>query len=365
VFLVASKLGITSFGGPIAHLGYFRREYVERRGWVDEQTYADIVALCSFLPGPTSSETGVAIGLLRAGPLGALAAWLGFTFPSFILMAGFALLFDRLPFEAGWVFPVLRFIAFGVVAYAVWGMAHVHAWDLRRGAIAVAATAVALRIPGAGVQVAVIAVAALVGWLLLRARGEQLPRVHPVPIGRRTAAAAFVIFLALLVALPLTRSWNENGVIHSDELVLFDAFYRTGALVFGGGHVVLPLLHEDVVARGWVSEERFVAGYGAAQLVPGPLFTFASYLGASMAPMNGELAIQGVWPPSGVEGAVLATIAIFLPGFLLVFAALPSWGAIRAKPWAQSALRGVNAAVVGLLLAALVDIARAIASTLI
>ena len=338
-----------SFGGPIAHLGYFRREYVERRHWIDEETYADVVALCSFLPGPTSSETGMAIGLLRAGPLGAVAAWLGFTLPSFALMTAFALYFDRLPFEAGWVFPLLRFIALGVVAYAVWGMAHAHAWDVRRGAIALAAAAIAIALPGAGTQVLVIALAALVGRTVLRVPG-QVPRVHPVPIGSRTAGAAIAIFLALLVLLPVGRSLGESGRWRSGELLLFDAFYRSGALVFGGGHVVLPLLHEDVVPRAWVSEDRFVAGYGAAQLVPGPLFTFAAYLGAAT---------------GGLEGAVIATVAIFLPGLLLVFAALPSWGAIRSRAWAQSALRGVNAAVVGLLLAALVDIARAIASTLI
>jgi chromate transporter len=344
VFLVASKLGITSFGGPVAHLGYFRREYVERRGWIDEQTYADVVALCSFLPGPTSSETGIAIGLLRAGPLGAFAAWLGFTFPSFILMTGFALLFDRLPFEAGWVFPILRFVALGVVAYAVWGMAHVHAWDLRRGAIALASAVVALLFASAWTQIAVIAVAGLVGWLFIPAV-VQATRTHPVPIGRRTAAAAFALFLALLVVLPVARAATSHV-----DAVIADSFYRSGALVFGGGHVVLPLLHEEVVrSGGLITEQRFIAGYGAAQLVPGPLFTFAAYLGSVV---------------DDITGALIATIAIFLPGFLLVFAALPSWGAIRSKAWAQSALRGVNAAVVGLLLAALVDIARAIASAL-
>jgi chromate transporter len=344
VFLVASKLGITSFGGPIAHLGYFRREYVERRRWIDEQTYADIVALCSFLPGPTSSETGIAIGLLRAGPLGAVAAWLGFTVPSFILMAGLALFFGRLPFEAGWAFPLLRFVAFGVVAYAVWGMARVHAWDGRRGAIALAAAAIAIVAASAPVQIAVIAIAALVGRLTLPAAVEPAA-MHPVPVGRRVAVVACTIFLALLLVLPIVRVASPG--VH---IALADSFYRSGALVFGGGHVVLPLLHEELVPAGLIAEQRFIAGYGAAQLVPGPLFTFAAYVGAVV---------------DGGAGAVVATIAIFLPGLLLVFAALPSWGAIRAKSWAQSALRGVNAAVVGLLLAALVDIARAIASALI
>ena len=366
VFLVALKLGLTSFGGPVAHLGYFRREYVERRGWIDDETYADIVALCQFLPGPASSETGIAIGLLRAGPLGAFAAWLGFTLPSAVLMIAFAYFVDRLPFEIGWLFPILKLVAFVVVALAVWRMARALAWDARRGAIALAAAAVVLAVPSSGTQVAVIVAAGVVGGLLLPAPAISTRAHVGVPIGRRTAGACLALFFALLITLPIGRALTEGGAIPPyGGVVLFDAFYRAGALVFGGGHVVLPLLHEEVVPRGWVNEDRFVAGYGAAQALPGPLFTFAAYLGASIGPPADGLDIGGVWPPGGVAGALVATVAIFLPGSLLVFAALPSWGALRARPWAQRALRGVNAAVVGLLLAALVDIARAIASPLI
>lgn len=367
MFLVAAKLGITSFGGPVAHLGYFRREYVERRGWIDDETYADIVALCQFLPGPSSSETGIAIGLLRAGPLGAFAAWLGFTLPSAILMVGFAFVADRLPSAstAGWLFRVLELVAFVVVALAVWRMARALAWDRARSTIALACAAIVLLIPGSATQVAVIAGAGVIGGLLLPAPATS-PRAHVgVPIGRRTATVCFSLFVALLIALPIGRTLTENGAIAPNGgLVLFDSFYRAGALVFGGGHVVLPLLHEEVVPGAWVSEDRFVAGYGAAQALPGPLFTFAAYLGASIGPPVGGLDAGG-WPPGGIAGAAIATVAIFLPALLLVFAALPSWGALRARPWAQRALRGVNAAVVGLLLAALVDIARAIASTVV
>jgi len=313
---------------------------------LEEQTFADLVALCQFLPGPASTEMGIAIGLLRAGPLGAFAAWLGFTLPSFVLMVSFAYLVDRLPFEAGWLFPILKAIAFVVVAVAVWRMARLLAWDARRGAIALASAAVVLTVPSSAVQVAVIAVAGFVGWLLLPVPPSPPPHVRiVVPVGRRVATACFALYLALLVALPIARLTIPSG-----EVRLVDSFYRSGALVFGGGHVVLPLLHQEVVPPGWVNEDHFVAGYGAAQLVPGPLFTFAAYLGAVI---------------DGLRGAVLATIAIFLPAFLLVFAALPSWGALRTRPRAQRALRGVNAAVVGLLLAALVDIARAIASTFV
>ena len=308
---------------------------------------------------------GIAIGLLRAGPLGALAAWLGFTLPSFVLMVSFAYLVDRLPVEAGWLFPILKAIAFVVVAIAVWRMARVLAWDARRGAIALASAAVVLTVPSSAVQVAVIVVAGVVGWLVLPAPPLATRPHVAVPIGGRMATACFALYLALLVALPIARLTIPSG-----EVRLVDSFYRSGALVFGGGHVVLPLLHQEVVPPGWVNEDHFVAGYGAAQLVPGPLFTFAAYLGFSIEPYGsrstgpvGDLFFP--WPPGGLEGALIATIAIFLPAFLLVFAALPSWGALRTRPWAQRVLRGVNAAVVGLLLTALVDVARAIASTLV
>ncbi|TMB93969.1 MAG: chromate efflux transporter [Chloroflexi bacterium] len=350
MLLVASKLGISSFGGPAAHIGYFRREYVERRRWLDERTFAELVAICQFLPGPASSELGIAIGLLRAGPLGAVAAWLGFTFPSFVLLVAFAILFDRLPFEAGWVFAILELVALVVVARAVWSLARALAPDLPRRLIALAAAAAVLAAPHPAVQVGVIAVAAIVGWRALPAVGAPLLVSTSVPIGRGVATACLLLYVGLLVLLPLARA-----ALPDSGLALADPFYRAGSLVFGGGHVVLPLLRAEIPATV-VSDQRFVAGYGAAQLVPGPLFTFAAYLGAVI--VDGD-------PLTAIGAALVATLAIFLPAFLLVFAALPSWGALRAYPSAQSALRGVNAAVVGLLLAALVNIVRAIASALI
>jgi chromate transporter len=334
VFLVALRLGLTSFGGPIAHLGYFRSEYVVRRHWVDETTYADLVALCQSLPGPTSSEVGIAIGLLRAGPLGSFLAWLGFTLPSAVLMVVFAYTLDRLGGALMPVVRVLELVAIFVVAVAVWRMARALAWDLPRGAIALAATALALLWHDQYVQVAIILLAGLVGRLLLPAAAVP-PRVaRTVPIGRRVAVGCGALYLILLLAFPLARVAVQSG-----EIALLDSFYRSGAFVFGGGHVVLPLLRNEVVPAGWVTEDQFLSGYGAAQAVPGPLFTFAAYLGAVS---------------NGIAGATIALIAIFLPAFLVVFAALPSWGALRSRAWAQSALSGVNAGVVGLLLAALI-----------
>ena len=348
------RLGLTSFGGPIAHLGYFRSEYVTRRRWLDEGMYAEIVALCQSLPGPTSSEVGIAIGLLRAGPLGAFLAWLGFTLPSAIALVLFALFVDRLGDQAaGWIHG-LKLVAVAVVALAVWSMARGLAWDVLRGPIALAAAAVVLLFPGAWTQIAVLVVAAVIGWVLLRAPLPAAPVHLAVPISRRTATTCAALFVALLLLLPVVR-------LASPAAALFDSFYRSGALVFGGGHVVLPLLHAEVVRSGWVTDERFLAGYGAAQAVPGPLFTFAAYLGAVIAPspcsnplVLCDLFSGNSWPPNGPLGATVALIAIFLPAFLLVFAALPSWGALRKRADAQAALRGINAAVVGILLAALI-----------
>jgi len=357
VFGVALRLGLTSFGGPIAHLGYFRSEYVARRQWLDEATYADIVALCQSLPGPTSSEVGIAIGLLRAGPLGAFLAWLGFTLPSAVLIIVFAYTLDRLGGALVPVVRVLELVAIGVVAFAVWRMARALAWEVRRGAIALGATALALAWHDQYVQVAIILIAGLLGRFVLPASGLGTRVAHPVPIGRRVALTCGALYLTLLLVLPLARVTVPSGGV-----ALFDSFYRSGAFVFGGGHVVLPLLQNEVVPPGLVSQEQFVAGYGAAQAVPGPLFTFAAYLGAAIAPFpsyNDPSAIVdlfAVWPPNGVAGAAIALVAIFLPAFLVVFAALPSWGALRARAWAQSALSGVNAGVVGLLLAALIGL---------
>ena len=334
---MATRLGLTSFGGPVAHLGYFREEYVRRRKWLSEDAYADLVALCQFLPGPTSSQVGVAVGTLRAGLPGAVAAWLGFTLPSAIALVAFAFGVQRVgATDAGWLHG-LKVAAVAVVANAVWGMARALAPDRERGTIALLAAVVVLSWPGAPGQILVIALAALVGYRFLpAASGQARVALHP-RLGRKTAVASLVIFFGLLAVLPLIRS-----MVASQAVMVFDSFFRVGSLVFGGGHVVLPLLQAEVVPPGWVSNEEFVAGYGAAQAVPGPLFTFAAYLGAVMHQ-----------PPSGIPGAALALGAIFLPTFLMVVGALPFLSVLRTRSGFQAALRGINAAVVGLLLAAL------------
>jgi chromate transporter len=334
VFLVFLRLGLTSFGGPIAHLGYFREEFVARRKWLDERAYADIVALCQFLPGPASSQVGIAVGLSRAGYLGALAAWTGFTLPSAVALTLFAVGLSAFGGATGsaWLHG-LKVAAVAVVAQAVLGMMRSLAPDKERATLAVVAAIIALAIPTAWGQVGAIAFGALVGVSQLRSQAPTDHVAMPLPVGRGAAAVALVVFFALLIGLPLLASRTSDQAVS-----LLDAFYRAGSLVFGGGHVVLPLLRAEVVPRGWVTNDQFLAGYGAAQAVPGPLFTFAAYLGA----------VIGGW-----GAAALCLVAVFLPSFLLVIGALPFWEAIRSKPSAQSALRGVNAAVVGLLLAAL------------
>jgi chromate transporter len=340
VLAVATRLGVTSFGGPIAHLSYFRDEYVARRKWVDEATYADLVALSQFLPGPASSKVGIAIGIARAGLPGGLAAWAGFTLPSAIALVAFAYGVQGLGTgDAGWLHG-LKVAAVPVVALAVWGMARSLAPDPERATIAVLSAIVMLVWRTALSQVLVIAAAGAIGWRLLPPKPTASPRQGTdVLLSRRLGAVTGGLFLALLVVLPLARqAWPWQ------PLAVFDSFFRAGSLVFGGGHVVLPLLQAEVVPPGWVTNEQFIAGYGAAQAVPGPLFTFAAYLGAVMAA-----------PPNGLAGAALALVAMFLPAFLLTVGALPFWDAIRARPAFQSALAGINAAVVGLLLAALYD----------
>jgi chromate transporter len=337
VLAVATRLGLTSFGGPVAHLGYVRAEYVVRRRWLDEATYADLVALCQFLPGPASSQVGIAIGLQRAGLPGAVAAWLGFTLPSAIALVAFAYGVQGLGVgDAGWLHG-LKLAAVAVVAQAVWGMARSLAPDRERASIALAAAMTALLWPTGPGQVAIIVAAALLGVCFLG--GSVAPGTTParVPGGPRLGAAALGLFFLLLIALPVAR---QVAPVHA--LAVLDSFYRAGSLVFGGGHVVLPLLQAEVVPPGWVSAEAFVAGYGAAQAVPGPLFTFAAYLGAVMGPA-----------PTGIAGAALALVAVFLPSFLLVVGTLPFWDGLRRRASFQAALRGINAGVVGLLLAAL------------
>ena len=338
VFLVALRLGLTSFGGPIAHLGYFREEYVHRRNWLDEQSYADVVALCQFLPGPASSQVGIVVGTVRAGLGGGVAAWLGFTLPSAVALTLFAYGMDAFDVaNTGWL-QGLKIVAVAVVAQAVWGMSRTLAPDRPRATIAVVAAIGALTWPTPWVQVLIILAAGLIGWRLFRVEDQNEAR-QPLSAGipRWLAVTSLIIFFGLLAALPLLRQ-----VEPAHWLALTDSFFRSGSLVFGGGHVVLPLLQSEVVPPGWVTKEQFIAGYGAAQAVPGPLFTFSAYLGAVMGPA-----------PRGVAGAGLALAAIFLPSFLLVIGVLPFWDTLRTRPAFQSALRGVNAAVVGLLLAAL------------
>jgi chromate transporter len=337
VLAVATRLGLTSFGGPIAHLGYFRQEYVVRRRWVDEATYADLVALCQFLPGPASSQVGIAIGVTRAGLLGGVAAWVGFTLPSAIALVAFAYGVRVLGgIDAGWLHG-LKVAAVAVVALAVWGMARALAPDRERATIALLAAIAAILWPTGAGQITIITAGALVGLRFLPGAAVPVAARSGGPVGRRLGVAALAVFSGLLVVLPAARQ-----LVPSHALAVFDSFFRAGSLVFGGGHVVLPLLQAEVVPPGWVTGEQFVAGYGAAQAVPGPLFTFAAYLGAVMGPA-----------PNGVSGAALALVAVFLPSFLLVIGVLPFWDDLRGRPSFQSALRGINAAVVGLLLAAL------------
>ncbi|WP_312168206.1 chromate efflux transporter [Stutzerimonas kunmingensis] len=340
IFLVFLRLGLTSFGGPIAHLGYFRDEFVQRRRWLDERSYADLVALCQFLPGPASSQVGLAIGLLRGGYRGSLAAWAGFTLPSAIALTLFALGIatwgDALP---DGVLQGLKIVAVAVVAQAVWGMARTLCTDAPRIAIALAAASTVLLLPFIWSQVAVIATAGLIGLIVFRPVSTEAHVALPVAVKRRAALTALALFFALLMLLPLLASGTDNPL-----LALLDAFYRAGALVFGGGHVVLPLLQAEVVQPGWVDRDTFLAGYGAAQAVPGPLFTFAAFLGASMTES-----------PSGLLGAGVCLVAVFVPSFLLVIGVLPFWERLRSNRRTQAALAAVNAAVVGLLLAALYD----------
>jgi chromate transporter len=338
VFAVFLGLGLTSFGGPIAHLGYFRRAFVERRRWLTETAYADLVALCQFLPGPASSQVGMGIGLQRAGLPGLIAAWLGFTLPSALVMIGFGYGLDVLggAAGAGWVHG-LKAAAVAVVANAVWSMARTLTPDLKRAAIAVVALAAVLLSPPAWTQLVVIAAAGLIGlvWLRPSVTGSEVGL--EVSLGRRAGLVALAGFFVLLIGLPVLVAVTGNPALR-----LFDDFYRSGSLVFGGGHVVLPLLDAVTVQQGLLSHDTFLAGYGVAQAVPGPLFTFAGFLGFSLTS----------WP-NGLLGAVIALVAIFLPSALLIAGALPFWSRLRRAPRAQAALMGVNAAVVGILAAAL------------
>ena len=339
VFLSFLRLGLTSFGGPVAHLSYFRAEFVGRRKWLDEAAYADLISLCQFLPGPASSQIAIALGYFRAGYAGGLAAWLGFTLPSAVAMVAFAYGVGQMGdlSHVAWLHG-LKIVAVAVVAQAVRAMAQRLCPDRIRAALALAAAALMLAFPTAGGQIGVLVAGGLIGWAFLPAEADLRAIAMPAP-SQAAGVAAGVAFVVLLFGLPLLADATSNHA-----LALFSAFYRAGSLVFGGGHVVLPLLQQAVVPPGWIGNDAFLAGYGAAQAVPGPLFTFAAYLGAAMRPT-----------PNGGVGALIALIAIYLPSFLLLIAALPFWGVLRQRAEAQAALKGVNAAVVGLLGSALYD----------
>ncbi|MDZ5782576.1 chromate efflux transporter [Marinococcus luteus] len=332
IFLISTRLGLTSFGGPIAHLGYFHEEYVRRRKWLDEQSYADLVALCQFLPGPASSQVGIGIGIVRGGLVGGFISFLGFTLPSVIALVIFALTVEGLDVsDAGWL-QGLKIVAVAVVAHAIWGMAQKLTPDLQRRTIALLAMSGTLLWQTSLAQVLVILAAGGAGWVLYRSVQEADNTDVIETVSRKTGAFCLTLFFVLLALLPLLREWTGSTFV-----AMFDSFYRAGSLVFGGGHVVLPLLEREFVPTGWMSEETFLAGYGAAQAVPGPLFTFASYLGTVL---------------SGWQGALVASAGIFLPAFLLIIGALPFWSLLRKNTHMKGVLTGVNAAVVGILLAA-------------
>ena len=335
ILIVSTKLGLTSFGGPVAHLGYFHEEYIRRRKWMDERSYADLVALCQFLPGPASSQVGIGIGVMRGGVLGGLTAFIGFTLPSVIALIIFATLLGMFDIEsAGWIHG-LKIVAVVVVAQAVLGMAKNLTTDMQRRSIALLALVATLLWQTPYTQIVVILAAGIAGFFIYRKQmieDETSPAIH-FPISQRFGYICLSLFFALLIILPILRD-----VTKLDWIAYFDSFYRSGSLVFGGGHVVLPLLQQEFVPTGWLSNQEFLTGYGVTQAVPGPLFTFAAYIGAVI---------------NGWQGGLLATVAIFLPAFLLILGTLPFWNMVRRNPKINGALMGVNASVVGILISAL------------
>ncbi|OAH61137.1 ChrA protein [Domibacillus aminovorans] len=332
ILTVSIKLGLTSFGGPVAHLGYFHAEYVRKRKWMDEKSYADLVALCQFLPGPASSQVGIGIGVMRGGVIGGIMAFIGFTMPSVVALIIFALILQGLNIrDAGWIHG-LKIVAVAVVAHAILGMAQKLAPDLQRKAIALAALTITLLWQTVFTQVGIIILAGVTGFLLYKEYVPDKSVSFSFPVSRRFGTFCLALFFGLLIALPILRE-----ITSVNWIAMFDSFYRAGALVFGGGHVVLPLLEREFVPTGWLHAEEFLVGYGAAQAVPGPLFTFAAYIGTVV---------------NGWQGGLLATFAIFLPAFLLIVGTLPFWNGLRHNPKIQGALTGVNAAVVGILLSA-------------
>ncbi|MFA8438142.1 chromate transporter [Pueribacillus sp. YX66] len=332
IFWIATRLGLTSFGGPVAHLGYFHEEYVRRKKWLNEKSYADLVVLCQFLPGPASSQVGIGVGVLRGGVLGGILAFIGFTFPSVVALILFASILEGFGIgEMGWIHG-LKIVAVVVVAHAILGMAEKLTPDRGRKLIALVALVLVLIWQTTFTQVGVILLAGVIGYFLYKEKSDSVSDTMDFPISRKFAAFCLTLFFGLLIFLPFVRE-----VTSIQWIAMFDSFYRSGSLVFGGGHVVLPLLEREFVPLGWLTEEEFLAGYGAAQAVPGPLFTFAAYIGVVI---------------SGWKGGLLATIAIFLPAMLLIFGTLPFWNALRNNPKIKGALIGINASVVGILIAA-------------
>lgn len=335
ILMVSTRLGLTSFGGPTAHLGYFYEEYIRRRKWMDEKSYADLVALCQFLPGPASSQVGIGLGVIRGGVIGGIISFLGFTLPSVIALIIFATALQTFGIEdSGWI-DGLKIVAVVVVAHAILGMAKNLTPDIKRKTIALFALVITLLWQTAYTQIGVILIAGFIGYLLYReeaSKGEKL-NVALFPISKQLGFFCLALFFGLLIFLPILNNFSS-----SQWITMFDSFYRSGSLVFGGGHVVLPLLEQEFVPTGWLSEQQFLAGYGAAQAVPGPLFTFATYIGAVVA---------------GWQGGLFATFAIFLPAFLLILGTLPFWDDLRRNPKIKGALMGVNASVVGILFSAL------------
>ncbi len=340
IFWTFLKLGCTCFGGPIAHIGYFRHEFVEKRKWLTDASYTDLVALCSFLPGAASSKIGISLGMLRGGLAGGLASWLGFTLPTAAALIAFAYGFKSLGFsaDAGWLHG-LKIVAVAVIAQAIWNMGKTLCPDRFRATLAIVATLIVFAWPTSWGQIIAVLIGGFMGWRYLEPVALHRPGSLHFQISRPIANVSWILFFGLLFGLPVMADAIDNH-----GLAIFDRFYRAGALVLGGGHVLLPLLRTAVVPPGWVSDEVFLAGYGAAQAMPGPLFTFAAYIGT-----------VNDFAPNGVAGGLLALAAIFLPSFLLTIGALPYWESLRQKTGVQSALRGINAVVVGLLLAALYD----------
>ncbi|HLR23472.1 MAG TPA: chromate efflux transporter [Pseudogracilibacillus sp.] len=335
ILFVSTKLGFTSFGGPVAHLAYFKDEYIDRRRWLDDRTYADIIALCQFLPGPASSQVGISIGMMRGGLLGGAVSWIGFTLPSIIVLVVFAMLYQTFSLEGAGFIHSLKVVAAAVVLHALIGLGKKLTPDKTRLAIALVAATIMLIYPSAWMQIIIILGAGLLGLKIFKDKAEPNVKPFSVNISKKTGLISLSILVFTLIALPIITRITNNPLVS-----IFDTFFRVGSLVFGGGHVVLPMIEREIVPQGLISPDAFLAGYGMAQAVPGPLFTFSSYLGTIM---------------EGIPGAVVATIGIFLPSFLFIVAALPFLSELRKHASFQGILMGVNASVVGILLAAFYD----------